>query len=152
MERARRHGPPLAVLLLDIDHFKAINDRRGHLAGDFVLKSLATRLKGLTRKDELLARYGGEEFALVLPECELEAAFACGERVRRAVSDEPFDCDGEPYPVTVSVGVGVLSVGERVAVADLLKRADERLYEAKRTGRNRVAPDPRAGSPANGPA
>jgi diguanylate cyclase (GGDEF)-like protein len=143
LERARRYQRPLAVALFDIDHFKAINDRLGHLGGDLTLKGVSVRIKNLTRKDEMLARYGGEEFALVLPECELAGAFICAERARKAVADQPFECEGRSYPVTVSAGLGVMEPGEQLAAPDLLRRADDRLYEAKRGGRNRIAPTPR---------
>jgi diguanylate cyclase (GGDEF)-like protein len=146
VERARRHGRPLSVLLADIDHFKVVNDKFGHLAGDFALQGMAVRLIALSRKDELLARYGGEEFALVLPETDLERALLCGERIRRAVVDQPFEFEGEQYPVTISVGVATLAPDQDVTAADLLREADDRLYQAKRAGRNRVAPSVRIGS------
>jgi diguanylate cyclase (GGDEF)-like protein len=147
VERAKRHSRPLAVVLFDIDHFKRINDQFGHTAGDFTLRSVATRAKELTRQDELLARYGGEEFALVLPETGLERALASAERIRRAIAAAAFDFEGRPFPVTVSAGVGVLPPGGQTAAADILRRADECLYEAKRAGRNCVAPLARVGRP-----
>ena len=146
VERARRHARPLSVVLADVDHFKTVNDRYGHTAGDFALQGLAIRLIALTRKDELLARYGGEEFALVLPETELDRAVLCGERLRRSVADQPFEFEGDRYPVTISVGVAALIPGRDATAADLLAEADARLYHAKRTGRNRVAPSVRIGS------
>ncbi len=142
VERAGRHGRPLSVLLFDIDHFKAVNDRLGHLAGDMTLKELVGRLKPQTRREELLARYGGEELAVVLPETDLAGAARCAERLRRVVADRPFEFEGESYAVTVSVGVAAIPVDERVSPEDLLKTADDRLYEAKRAGRNRVIPTP----------
>lgn len=144
VERARRHARPLAVVLADIDHFKAINDRYGHLAGDFTLKALASRMQALTRKDELVARYGGEEFAVVLPETTLEHAAEGAERLRRAVADRPFAFEGKTYPVTISAGVGFLSGDGPISAQELLRQADDRLYEAKRAGRNRVNPRPRS--------
>jgi diguanylate cyclase (GGDEF)-like protein len=144
LDRAKRYERPLAVVLFDIDHFKAVNDRLGHLGGDFTLKAVAARIKGLTRKEELLARYGGEEFALVLPETELPGAVLCGERMRRAVAGQPFEVEGRPFPVTVSVGVAARAGADLTAAGDLLREADARLYEAKRSGRNRVAPPPPA--------
>jgi diguanylate cyclase (GGDEF)-like protein len=146
VERARRHNRPLSVLLIDADHFKQVNDQFGHLVGDFTLRELAARLKQLTRKDELLARYGGEEFALILPETDLEGAARCGERLRRTIADRPFEFDGRQYPITVSVGAATTPAGERVLAADLLREVDGRLYEAKRTGRNRVVPAPQCPS------
>ena len=147
LERAKRHARPLAVVLFDIDHFKRINDQLGHTAGDFTLRNLAARAKELTRQDELLARYGGEEFALVLPETNLEGALATAERFRGAISAAPFAFEGTTFPVTVSAGVAVLSGGEPTTVDDLLGRADECLYEAKRAGRNCIAPTAGVGSP-----
>ena len=147
LERAKRHARPLSVVLFDIDHFKRINDQFGHTAGDFTLRDVAARTKELTRQDELLARYGGEEFALVLPETGLERALATAERFRRAVCAAPFAFEGKPFPVTVSAGVGVLPAGGQTSAADLLRRADECLYEAKRAGRNCVAPMARVGRP-----
>jgi diguanylate cyclase (GGDEF)-like protein len=140
VERCRRHARPLAVVLLDIDHFKAINDTFGHLVGDDTLKDLARRVRESVRGDEFAARYGGEEFALVLPETGPELAAARAERLRRDVAERPFACGGSAFPVTISAGVGSLG-GDRVASArELLQWADDRLYEAKRDGRNRVRP------------
>jgi diguanylate cyclase (GGDEF)-like protein len=145
-ERARRHDRPLSVLLMDVDHFKAVNDRFGHLTGDATLKTLAGRLATLTRKDELLARYGGEEFALVLPETGLDGAICCAERLRHAIAERPFEFEGLAYPITISVGVGA-TPGSPATPDHLLREADGRLYEAKRAGRNRVAPAGRAALP-----
>jgi two-component system cell cycle response regulator len=152
VERARRHRRPLSVALFDIDHFKVINDRLGHLGGDFTLKNLTMRLKELTRRDELLARYGGEEFALVLPETDLDRAILCGERIRKAVAERPFEFEGRSYPVTISVGLASVSGGDPGSAADLLRRADRWLYEAKRAGRNRVAPAARPAADTPPPA
>jgi len=137
-DRARRRGHPLAVLLLDIDHFKGINDRLGHLAGDDALRTLAAVLGRLVRRDELLARYGGEEFAVVLPGADAAEAGGCGERLRAAVEAYPFAFGGALYAVTVSVGVGAAAGGGDPDPAALLAWADANLYAAKRGGRNRV--------------
>ncbi|HUR55312.1 MAG TPA: GGDEF domain-containing protein [Gemmataceae bacterium] len=151
VERAKRHSRPLSVVLFDIDHFKRINDQFGHTAGDFTLRNVAARAQELTRQDELLARYGGEEFVLVLPETALEPALATAERLCRAIAADPFDFEGTPFSVTVSAGVGVLPAGGQTVVTDLLRRADECLYEAKRAGRNCVAPMARVGRPPTPP-
>ena len=140
LEKASLNNRGLAVILFDIDHFKTINDRLGHLTGDFILKSLATRLQTLTRPDELLARYGGEEFALVLSKATVERAAACAERFRRAVDGHPFEFEGQACMLTVSAGVGFLPSGGLFTASDLFCQADEGLYNAKRAGRNRVAP------------
>jgi two-component system, cell cycle response regulator len=137
--RSHRYGRPLAVVMLDLDHFKSINDRFGHLAGDLTLKDLAARLKPLTRADELLARYGGEEFALVLPESDVTAARTVAEQVRKTVEKSPFSFNGVTAAVTVSLGVAVTTPGEQLSSSEILARADANLYRAKAAGRNRVA-------------
>jgi diguanylate cyclase (GGDEF)-like protein len=138
VERASRTHLHLAVALFDIDHFKTLNDRMGHIAGDFTLVALASRLRPMIRKHELLARYGGEEFALVMTDTPPEEAYTAGERVRQVIANEPFLFESMVYPVTVSVGVGSLELGEDLATNDLLNRADQELYRAKSQGRNRV--------------
>jgi diguanylate cyclase (GGDEF)-like protein len=134
--RAERAGAPLAVLALDLDRFKAVNDRWGHAAGDAALVAAAARARGALREGDLLARVGGEELAALLPGAGLEAAREAGERVRAAIASAPVQADGASFAVTVSVGVAALAPGERGAA--LLARADERLYAAKRGGRDRV--------------
>jgi diguanylate cyclase (GGDEF)-like protein len=122
--------------MFDIDHFKSINDNYGHLAGDYVLKELATVVKGRLRPDDVVGRYGGEEFCALLPETSVVGAASIAEDLRRRVQERRFVFEGETIPVTVSLGCAEL-VGE-MDVLSLLKAADERLYEAKRGGRNRV--------------
>ncbi len=137
LARAQRFDRPLALAMFDIDHFKLINDRSGHLAGDLTLRELTAMLKVVVRKDELLARYGGEEFAMVLPETSAEdAAHAC-ERLRHAVEEHPFVYQSARLAVTVSVGVAV-STRATSGPEELIREADEKLFEAKRGGRNRV--------------
>src|SRR5690606_3188696 len=134
--RARRHMRPLAVVMFDIDHFKHINDNFGHLAGDFVLKELAHLVKSRLRPDDIIGRYGGEEFCAVLPETALAGAGSIAEDLRRRVEERQFTFEGETMPVTVSLGCSEL--GGDMDVLLLVKCADERLYDAKRSGRNRV--------------
>lgn len=134
--RARRHDRDLCVLMFDIDHFKGINDRYGHLAGDHVLRELARIVSERIRKDEVFARYGGEEFALILPETHLEGCQLLGETLRERVQRHIFVFQGETIPVTISMGGAQL--GPEMDGNDLVKGADEKLYEAKRSGRNRV--------------
>lgn len=134
--RASRHGRPLALAMLDVDRFKGVNDRYGHLAGDRVLKGIADVLRARVRREELLARYGGEEFVLVLPETTLENGRLFCERLRGIVEAERFEFDGEPIRVTLSVGVAALAGGESSEA--LVRRADALLYRAKDLGRNRV--------------
>ncbi len=138
LARCRRHGRPLSLVLLDLDHFKRVNDERGHLAGDEVLRGLARLVAPLARREDCFARYGGEEFALVLPETELEGARLLAERIRRSVEELELRHDGRPLRVTVSGGVAELRPGMEGSVA-LLAAADELLYRAKADGRNRIA-------------
>jgi diguanylate cyclase (GGDEF)-like protein len=136
--RARRHGRPLSVVMFDIDHFKHINDNYGHLAGDYVLKELATLVKSRLRPDDIVARYGGEEFAALLPETPVGGAAAIAEDLRKRIEEREFVFESESIPVTVSLGCAeLLATGEQ-DVTGLLKAADEKLYEAKRGGRNRT--------------
>ena len=134
--RAVRAGAPLAVVALDVDRFKAVNDRHGHAAGDAVLRELAARASAAVRAGDLAARIGGEEFALLLPGAALPNALELAERVRAAIAAAPVDAGGTPLAVTVSLGCAALAPDE--APGALLARADARLYEAKRSGRDRV--------------
>jgi two-component system cell cycle response regulator len=129
----------LAVLMLDIDKFKSVNDTYGHDAGDEVLKEFAKRVKDATRIVDVVARMGGEEIVVVLPETGLQAAMAVGERIREAVQARPFPIHGGRQAITVTVSIGVASrkAGDQ-APAQMMKRADEALYRAKGEGRNRV--------------
>jgi diguanylate cyclase (GGDEF)-like protein len=130
-ERARRHDRPLSLILLDLDHFKRVNDRHGHLVGDDVLVELTRRLRPLVRAEDTLARVGGEEFAWLLPETEIDDALQAAERARLRVAGAPYPPAG---PLTVSAGVAELS-GE-MATTDLFRAADIALYVANSRGRN----------------
>ncbi|MCB9616311.1 MAG: GGDEF domain-containing protein [Sandaracinus sp.] len=132
VERAQRHTLPLSVLVIDVDHFKAVNDRHGHLAGDAALRALAARLAREGRASDLLARYGGEELTMVLPHTDTEGAKVVAERLRRAAHEIHV---GE-RPLTVSIGVAQRRDSESHDA--LLGRADDALYDAKRAGRDRV--------------
>ena len=136
--RARRHRRPLSVVLFDIDRFKAVRDRLGHFGGDHTLRAVADAVRLLVRKDELLARYGGDEFGVILPEATAAQAAAFADRIGRAVAELDLMFEGERYRVTVSVGVGTALPGDDVLAAGLVERADERLGEAKRAGRDRA--------------
>jgi diguanylate cyclase (GGDEF)-like protein len=138
LARSARYDRPLSLILLDLDRFKAINDEHGHLAGDFTLRELAAVVKASVRKEEMFARYGGEEFAVVLPETPLENALRVAERVRGLVERHPFTFEGKPIPLTVSLGVATTSGEASLNATDFIARADEKLYEAKRGGRNCV--------------
>lgn len=137
--RARRHDRPLSVVMFDIDHFKKINDQFGHLAGDYALRELARLCQDRIRRDETFARYGGEEFTVVLPETPLEGALALAEDLRSRTEQHDFVFQGERIPITISLGCAQLTEHDKLA-ADLIQRADEKLYDAKHNGRNRVAP------------
>jgi two-component system, cell cycle response regulator len=136
--RARRYERELSLIIFDIDFFKRINDQYGHLAGDHVLRELARAVQERIRRDEVFARYGGEEFVIVLPETGLGGANALAEDLRERVATHAFVFQGERIPVTISIGCAQLSKEDRAAT-DLIQRADEKLYEAKRGGRNRVS-------------
>jgi len=136
MSRAERHGFPVSVLMLDIDHFKKINDTYGHLAGDSVLRGLATILQKRLRPNDRLGRYGGEEFCAILPETALANAAKIGEELRALVEAHAFVADDKRINVTISIGAGCLD--DSMDIAGLYRRADEMLYQAKRTGRNKV--------------
>jgi two-component system, cell cycle response regulator len=136
MRRAGRHSRPLAVLMLDIDYFKRINDTHGHLTGDSVLRGLAALLQKRLRPEDRLGRYGGEEFCAILPETSLPNAVTIGEELRALVEAHVFTAEDKELRVTLSVGVGAWQEG--MDLESLYGRADEMLYQAKRTGRNKV--------------
>jgi two-component system, cell cycle response regulator len=143
VERARRYKTPLAVVMMDLDRFKRINDEHGHAVGDQILKAFCERVRACMRQSDWVARYGGEEFALVLPQTSLEGAQAAAEKVREVCAGEPMKSSVGPINVTVSLGVATLKAeddSER-ASADILRRADAALYGSKRDGRNRVTVD-----------
>ncbi|HEY3260658.1 MAG TPA: GGDEF domain-containing protein [Pseudonocardiaceae bacterium] len=136
--RAHRNGTAVGLLLVDIDHFKHVNDTHGHHGGDQVLVEVANRLAALVRSGDVIARYGGEEFAVLLPQASAAALTAAAERVRHGIASTPFAVDmNELITVTVSVG-GALLPGHVRTLADLTISADRALYAAKRAGRNRV--------------
>ena len=133
---AKRHGYPLTVLLLDLDHFKRINDTLGHAAGDQVLVEVGSRLAGSLRVEDVLGRWGGEEFLVLLPHTSGEAAAVLAERLRHVVGDTPVTTGEGPVRVTVSLGG---AAAEAPGEHDLLRLADEQLYAAKDGGRDRVS-------------
>jgi diguanylate cyclase (GGDEF)-like protein len=137
LERARRTQCPLALCLLDIDHFKKFNDTHGHQVGDQVLQAVARVLDESVRKMDLAARYGGEEFAVIAPECNPDKAAALAERLREAIEEIRLEANGQKLRVTTSIGVAfALRSGLERTPAELIASADARLYEAKRAGRN----------------
>ncbi|MDH0863594.1 GGDEF domain-containing protein [Mitsuaria sp. GD03876] len=134
-DRWRRYGQPLSLLLLDIDHFKLVNDRHGHQTGDRVLAEAVAAIRGQLRATDRLGRYGGEEFVILLPSTDAEAARASAERVREALAAHVPAPDVPPC--TASIGVAVAQLGD-VSIDQLLARADAALYRAKANGRDRV--------------
>jgi diguanylate cyclase (GGDEF)-like protein len=135
--RYRCYGRPLALLLMDIDLFKSVNDTYGHDAGDKVIKAVADILHKHKRTSDIAGRLGGEEFALMLPEATLDSAVAAGERFRKLTADQVIEVDGRAIPITISVGASGCDP-DTSGIDALIKQADLALYEAKRAGRNRV--------------
>jgi diguanylate cyclase (GGDEF)-like protein len=140
--RAVRTGTPLAMALLDLDHFKLVNDTYGHLAGDLVLRRTATAMTEVLRDYDLAGRFGGEEFAMLLPQTRAVDAVKIAERVRAHIAGQAIYAGGaagaERVPVTVSIGVAALDSGSRRELTELLAAADAALYRAKASGRDQV--------------
>ncbi len=137
LERSRRTASPMAVMMVDLDHFKRVNDRHGHAVGDVVLKEAARRMGEALRRGDELARYGGEEFVVLLPNCNGPGARLVAERVRQRVARGGVDIGGCALPVTASIGVACLRGDD--SLESLVGRADEALYRAKRAGRNQIS-------------
>jgi len=137
VSRSARYGVRFSIILFDIDHFKEVNDSRGHLAGDAVLRQLGTLVNANIRRDDVVCRTGGEEFTIVTPETDRKGAVGLAEKIRRLVEKTRFEFEKERVPVTISAGVAewdaAMELGDQL-VAD----ADAKLYEAKGSGRNRV--------------
>ena len=139
MNRSLRHGSPVALLMLDIDHFKRINDSFGHAAGDQVLKSFGQVLRESCRVYDVPGRYGGEEFCIILPETRIGSTTAVAERIRQRLAASRFDVGTDRVAITASIGIaGMDADGGIVSSAALIERADRALYSAKNNGRNRV--------------
>jgi diguanylate cyclase (GGDEF)-like protein len=138
LSRSARYGRPLALVLFDLDRFKTINDDLGHLGGDFTLREVAACVKSSIRKEELFARYGGEEFVVVLPETNLQAGLSVAERLRTLIERHNFQYEGKSYPVTISAGLATTNGDAALTPNELIRQADEKLYQAKHEGRNRV--------------
>ena len=137
-QRSQRYGHSLALLLLDIDYFKRINDAYGHRAGDQVLRTIAEIMRGGLRQVDIPCRYGGEEFVMLLPETPLDTAIAVAQRLGATLAETPIPTEKGPLPVTVSIGVAGMTNGEGLTLDLLLERADQAMYAAKQAGRNRV--------------
>ncbi len=139
IDRVARAGEPALVLMIDVDHFKRVNDSRGHPVGDCVLKAVALRLLDCVRPMDTVARYGGEEFAIILPNCPPTFGLAVAERIRRQVEQQVVAIEGgAPISVTISLGGAYAPQWVRSTATMWLARADQQLYRAKAEGRNRA--------------
>lgn len=137
-ERFKRAKSPYSLLMLDIDHFKEVNDTFGHLAGDQVLRGVAYRIESTVREVDIPCRFGGEEFVVLLPETDHEGAKNLAERLCRRIAERPFSFDEEHQTITASLGVATQEPGNFMPYEELLDRADKAMYRAKRAGRNCV--------------
>lgn len=135
---AIRQKHPITVVMIDIDHFKSVNDTYGHLVGDEVLRQFGQRLGDAIREDDLLARYGGEEFCLLLSTTPMDEALEVAERCRKSVCSQPFKTTSGPLNISASFGLACLDPDQDETGLELIHRADQKLYQAKRGGRNRV--------------
>lgn len=137
-QKAFYGGSSLSLVMVDIDHFKKVNDTFGHTAGDYVLKEIASLLKASVRKKDTVARYGGEEFVLILPEAGLEETTVIAERIRKTVENTSFDVGQARLNLTISLGISNFPDHPARSKEDLVRMADQALYDAKKGGRNRV--------------
>jgi diguanylate cyclase (GGDEF)-like protein len=138
LSRAEREGSKVSAIMVDLDHFKRVNDNYGHLAGDAVLRQTARRMLSLLRSYDYIGRYGGEEFTIVLPGCDGESASAFAERLRLLIGNQPMDIPEGMISVTISLGMSTSNPNTRNDVDSLIQAADQALYRAKGNGRNRV--------------
>jgi diguanylate cyclase (GGDEF)-like protein len=138
LDRAKRGGISVGVIMIDLDHFKGINDTYGHLTGDAVLRKIAEKLRSSLRSYEIVGRYGGEEFLLVLPGCDLRVAGEIAERIRKKIAADAIDTPAGHIVVTISLGVAVSSPERQSTAPFLVNAADLALYRAKKNGRNRM--------------
>ncbi len=138
LRRAKRYQYPLSLMMMDIDHFKRINDSYGHQAGDACLTGISEVVRNMCREQEIVARYGGEEFVIVMPHTDLAHAMALAERLRRAIENTPITYEQQKIRCTISIGLAQLQQSDSDTGSTLITRADQALYEAKEAGRNRV--------------
>jgi two-component system cell cycle response regulator len=136
---AKRHNKPLSLAMIDIDHFKKINDSYGHPAGDLVLRMLGSVLQKSLRAEDTIVRFGGEEFALIMQETPGPKALLAAERIRRLVAETPFIYEEKEIRATVSIGIATWPAEGLDSMQDLVRAADANLYKAKHAGRNRIA-------------
>lgn len=138
LQLAIRHNEPLAVMMLDLDHFKEVNDKNNHLVGSYVLKQVARIITETTRNSDLTARFGGDEYIFCLPRTDLKSATEVAERIRIAIAAKPFETRGYSAKVTASIGVAAVQASAGFELNHLIELADKALYTAKAQGRNRV--------------
>lgn len=144
LARAKRYSQAFSLLLMDLDHFKEINDTHGHECGDNTLKTISEILNKFTREGDTLARFGGEEFVLALPETDIRGALMLAERIRDTVEKKAWECDSKPMDITISIGLSSLSSennienDDEIQITDILRQADRALYYVKQNGRNGV--------------
>jgi len=141
IKRAVRFEQPLTLVMIDLDHFKKVNDTYGHTFGDKVLKGFADILRNHLRLSDLSVRYGGEEFAVLLPNTNIEQAYFVAEKLRTKIGDSAFMCGDDPVHITFSAGLAQFRVGADEMYEEFIKRSDDLLYQAKMEGRNRVTCD-----------
>jgi len=136
---SKRHNAPLSLVFFDIDHFKKINEQHGHLAGDYILKEMISKIKSEKRQEDLLARYGGEEFIILLRDTSAEQAVLIAEKMRKSIKKHKFNFEKKNIPVTISVGISIWMESNFKSIDEFIKAADEELYKAKETGRNKTS-------------
>ena len=138
IERTQRSGQPTSLIMVDIDFFKKVNDQWGHEVGNQALIHLSSLLQQTVRKLDIPCRYGGEEFAIILPDTPLTASIPVAERIRESVEKTPLNVAGKLLNMTISLGISTYTEQQKITVSELVKQADEYLYKAKESGRNRV--------------
>jgi diguanylate cyclase (GGDEF)-like protein len=145
IERSARFGQPLSALIVDIDHFKSINDLYGHTSGDAALRRLVDAAREELRSNDILARMGGDEFLALLPNTDVVGALSVAERLRNRIANLAIECEGRRFGITISIGIAAFGPGEET-IDSTLTRADQALYRAKTEGRNRVSLASQSGS------
>jgi diguanylate cyclase (GGDEF)-like protein len=138
IERTQRSGQPTSLIMLDIDFFKKVNDQWGHEVGNQALIHLSRLLQQTVRKLDIPCRYGGEEFVIILPNTTLTTCIPIAERIRKVIEASPLNIANQLLQLTVSLGISTYSAGQQITIEELVKSADQYLYQAKETGRNRV--------------